>query len=52
MIPYIKEFDFEHMRQSGGFMYSMKTCLYESVLDKIMKECKCKPTFVNFPLPV
>ncbi len=48
-IPF-KEFYFSHMAYSSGYTYSMKNCLYESVLDKIIGICKCKPTFVNFKL--
>ena len=40
------------MTWDGGFQYNMKNCLYESVLQKIVEECECKPVFVNFKLKV
>ena len=40
------------MTWDGGFQYNMKSCLYESVLQKIVEECECKPVFVNFKLKV
>ena len=42
------EFDFKYMRYHMGYMSSMKNCLYESVLEMIIKNCSCKPAFVNF----
>ena len=47
-----QEFGFNSMTWDGGFKYSMKNCLYESVLEKIVENCKCKPVFVNFKLKV
>jgi len=44
------EFGFTSMVWDGGFKYSMKNCLYESVLEKIVENCTCKPVFVNFKL--
>ena len=40
------------MGWDGGFKYNMKNCLYESVLEKIITNCTCKPVFVNFKLKV
>ena len=48
----MQEFGFNSMAWDGGFKYSMKNCLYESVLDKIVENCTCKPVFVNFKLKV
>ena len=42
------EFDFRYMRYNMGYISSMKNCLYESVLEMIIKNCSCKPAFVNF----
>ena len=53
------ELFFRYMNYVDGFRYSMQNCLYESVLDKIVKNCTCKPVFIdkyfklklsNFPL--
>ena len=43
-----EEFDFLYMRHNVGYISSMKNCLYESVLERIVKNCSCKPAFVNF----
>ena len=48
----MQEFGFNSMTWDGGFQYNMKNCLYESVLQKIVEECECKPVFVNFKLKV
>ena len=48
----MQEFGFTSMVWDGGFKYSMKNCLYESVLEKIVENCTCKPVFVNFKLKV
>ena len=48
----MQEFGFNSMTWDGGFQYNMKNCLYESVLQKIVEKCKCKPVFVNFKLKV
>ena len=42
------EFYFKHLSYYAGFGYSMTNCLYESVLEVIIKECKCNPTFAGF----
>ena len=31
----------------GGYRYSIKNCLYEGVLQKIISECSCLPSFVE-----
>ena len=48
----LQEFGFKNMGWDGGFKYNMKNCLYESVLEKIITNCTCKPVFVNFKLQV
>ena len=42
------EFYFKYLSYQAGFGYSMTNCLYESVLEVIIKECKCNPPFVGF----
>ena len=42
------EFYFKYLSYDAGFGYSMTNCLYESVLEVIIKECKCNPTFAGF----
>ncbi len=49
---YVQEFDLENMSYNKSFRYAMKNCLYEAVLEKIIENCTCKPTFVNFVLTV
>ena len=44
------EFFFHYMQFEQGFRYSMQNCLYESVLEAIIKIFDCKPSFVNFNL--
>ena len=43
-----EELYFRYMRYDMGFISSMKNCLYESVLERIIQNCSCKPAFVNF----
>ena len=45
-----KEFFFRYMSYPDGFRYSMQNCLYESVLEVIIDDCKCTPSFANFRL--
>jgi hypothetical protein len=42
------EFGFKYLRSDAGFRYSMQNCLYESVLQHIIENCKCAPYFLNF----
>ena len=43
-----RDFFFKYMTYDQGFRYSMNNCLYESVLEVILSDCKCIPSFVNF----
>ena len=38
-----QEFEFYFLRRESGYRYSLKNCLYESVLDKIYSNCSCIP---------
>jgi hypothetical protein len=44
------EFPFKYIPRDMGFRYSMKNCLYESVLEKTIEICKCLPDFLNFQI--
>ena len=33
-----------------GYRYSIKNCLYEGVLQKIISQCKCLPSYVELNL--
>ena len=45
-----EEFRFKYLKYEYGFRYSMLNCLYESVLEQILKDCSCIPNFANFGL--
>ena len=30
-----------------GYTYDIATCMYDSVVRKILNECKCEPTFAS-----
>ena len=30
-----------------GYSYDIATCMYDSVVRKILNECKCEPTFAS-----
>ena len=40
-----QEFLFNYLKWSNGFRYSNKNCLYEAVIEKIISECDCLPSF-------
>ena len=44
------EFDLKYFTRSQGYHYSMENCLYESVLERILDECRCIPNFVSVTL--
>ena len=33
------------MLQSEGYVYTMSNCLYASLIQRIVEECGCRPTF-------
>ena len=41
----LQEFGFPNLVWKDGFKYSMKNCLYQSVLSHIMTNCSCIPLF-------
>ena len=44
------EFYLKYMNWAEGFRYSMQNCLYESVLEHVIDNCKCIPSLANFKL--
>ena len=40
-----QEFQFNYLKWSDGYRYSNKNCLYEAVIEKIINECGCLPSF-------
>jgi len=40
-----KEFSFAYLKWSDGYRYSIKNCLYEAVIDRIVNNCSCFPSF-------
>ena len=44
------EFHLKYMDWAKGFRYSMINCLYESVLEHVIDNCKCIPSLANFKL--
>ena len=46
------ELNFRYLDKNDGFRYSMQNCLYESVLEVILEDCKCIPSFANFRIKV
>jgi hypothetical protein len=49
------EFELMILNLEQGYRYSIRNCLYESVLEKIMSSCKCLPSYPEIffyqPLP-
>ena len=41
------EFDLPNLRYSDGYRYSHTNCLYQAVIEKIMKNCSCRPSFTK-----
>ena len=44
------EFELKYFTRDKNFRYSMQNCLYESLLEHILKECMCIPNFMSFNL--
>ena len=42
------EFHLQSLKYVDGFRYSMKNCLYASLLEKIMSNCSCIPDFFGY----
>ncbi len=42
------EFHLKRLGWDDGFRYSMKNCLYASLLEKIMSNCSCIPDFFGY----
>ena len=40
-----QEFHFKNLKWTDGFRYSNKNCLYEAVIQKIITNCACLPSF-------
>jgi hypothetical protein len=40
-----EEFHFQNLQWSSGFRYSIKNCLYEAVIGKILEHCGCLPNY-------
>lgn len=40
-----QEFAFNYLKWGDGYRYSNKNCLYEAVIEKIIAECDCLPSF-------
>jgi hypothetical protein len=40
-----KEFHLKNLGPDDGYRYSMKNCLYASLLEKILTNCSCIPDF-------
>ena len=45
-----EEFRLPNLYYEGGYRYSVKNCLYEGALQKIINECHCLPSFVEYNL--
>jgi len=43
-----EEFLLPNLLWEGGFRYSVKNCLYESVIQHIITNCSCFPAFVEY----
>ena len=43
------EFNFFYLNDESGYRYSIDNCLYEAVILKVIKECKCTPFFAKLP---
>ena len=43
-----KEFYFQNLNWDYAFRYSIKNCLYEGALQKIIPVCGCLPSFVEY----
>ncbi len=41
------EFLFKNLKWSEGFRYSNKNCLYEAVIESILDDCGCLPSFAQ-----
>lgn len=41
------EFHFKNLKWSDGFRYSNKNCLYEAIIENILKNCTCIPSFAQ-----
>ncbi len=39
------EFHFKYLKWSEGYRYSNKNCLYEAVIENIIDDCQCLPSF-------
>ena len=46
------EFEFRYLRRTYGFRYDMNNCLYEAVMERIVKNCSCVPHFANFKVGI
>jgi hypothetical protein len=42
-----KEFQLKILKWDDGFRYSIKNCLYFSVIEKIMENCSCTPNVLE-----
>lgn len=43
-----EEFRLPNLDWEGGYRYSLKNCLYESVIQQIIENCVCFPPFVGY----
>ncbi len=43
-----EEFHLKRLGWEDGYRYSMKNCLYASLLEKIISNCSCIPDFFGY----
>ena len=41
------EFKFKYLNKQLGYRYSMKNCIYESLVQQSLQDCDCIPHFVS-----
>jgi hypothetical protein len=39
------EFDLKTLNQSQGYKYSVRNCLHEAVIENILTDCRCRPSY-------
>ena len=43
------EFQLKTLSRNGGYRYSMKNCLFSSLLEKVFSNCSCVPDYYGNP---